>query len=368
MVPVVITARPPHGDVPTVDVPLADLEAFCLQATLALGFAPDDAAAMTAGLVAASLRSLPGQGQGVQALAKYAERVERGVIDPAARIEEVGGRGMVRLLDAHRAAGGIAGTRAMERAVALAAEHGAGLVGVRDSTHLGAIAHYAELALPHGCIGLAFTNAGPEIAPWGGTRATVGTNPWAVAVPSGQGWPVVLDMANSTSGKGMMAWHERAGIAMPDDWALTADGARTTDPIAGIAGTLFPLGGAKGYAMALMVDALTGVLTGSAFGLDCFGDAHQDVGHLLLAIDIAAFTPIEDFVARMDALIAQVRASPTVSPEVAVRVPGELEHERREQRRTHGVPIPPDRFDELLVLGHRLGLDAATLRPFQEAR
>jgi LDH2 family malate/lactate/ureidoglycolate dehydrogenase len=166
----------------------------------------------------------------------------------------------------------------------------------------------------------------------------------------------------------MIRWHELAGLPIPGDWALTADGARTTDPVAAMAGTLFPLGGAKGYAMAVMVDALTGVLTGSAFGLDCFADAHEDVGHLLMAIDIAAFMPVDHFAARMDALIAQIRRSPTASPDVVLRVPGELEHERREHRRAHGVPIPAGRFDELLELGRQLGLAPAVLHPLQEAR
>jgi LDH2 family malate/lactate/ureidoglycolate dehydrogenase len=341
----------------TIVVPVDVLQRLCLDAAAAVGFRPDDAADLTAALIEGSLRSLPGQGQGVQSLAKYIDRVRLGVIDPRAEIEQVSAFGAIRLLDAHRAHGGIVGIRAMRDAIELAATHGAGVVGVRDSTHIGVAGYYAELAAEQGCIGLVFTNAAPEIAPWGGTTAVVGTNPWAVAAPTRQGWSVVLDMANSTSGKGMVRWHEITRQPIPDDWALTVDGRRTTDPVAALAGTLFPLGGAKGYAMSVMVDLMTGALTGSSLGLDCFGDEHQDVGHLLIAIRIEAFTPLDAFLDRTEKLIAQIRSVPVTDPGVEVRLPGELEALRRQQRLQDGIPIPRDRFELLLELAANLALD-----------
>ncbi len=341
----------------TVVAPVDLLRRLCLEAAVVVGFRPDDAALLTDALVEGSLRTVPGQGQGVQSLAKYIERARLGVIDARAEIEQVSAFGAIRLLDAHRAHGGIAATRAMRQAIELAGAYGVGVVGVRDSTHIGAAGYYAELAAKQSCIGLVFTNAGPEIAPWGGTAAVVGTNPWAVAAPTQQGWPVVLDMANSTSGKGMVRWHQLTGQPVPDDWALTVDGRRTTDPVAALAGTLFPLGGPKGYAMAVMVDLMTGALTGSAVGLDCFGEEHQDVGHLLVAIRIDAFTPLDAFLDRTERLIAQIRSVPLTDPAVEVRLPGELEAERRAQRLKDGIPIPRDRFELLLELVAELELE-----------
>jgi LDH2 family malate/lactate/ureidoglycolate dehydrogenase len=212
------------------------------------------------------------------------------------------------------------------------------------------------LALPRHFIGLAFSNAGPEIAPWGGTRATVGTNPWAVAVPTGREWPVVMDLANSTSGKGMIGWYLKEGRSIPNDWALTADGRRTEDPEMGMAGTLFPLGGPKGYAMAVIVDALTGVLTGSAFGLSCFGEARQDVGHLMIALDVSRFMPVDEFKARMDAFIQEVRSSPLAPGAEGIYLPGEPEYRREQERRMNGVPIENGRLEGLRVLGAQLDL------------
>jgi LDH2 family malate/lactate/ureidoglycolate dehydrogenase len=342
--------------IPTVTVPLHTLGQFCREAAERMGVPPDDAGIFVDVLVSGSLRSLPGQGQGVQQLPTYYERIKAGVVDVDARFEISSRHGGVALADAHRGLGSVAATRAMALAVELAGTQGIGAVGVRDSTHFGIAAYYAMLALPHDFIGIAFSNAGPEIAPWGGTEPVVGTNPWAVAVPAGTEWPVVLDLANSTSGKGMISWYLREGRPIPDDWALTAGGARTTDPEQGAAGTLFPLGGAKGYGLAVVVDALTGVLTGSAFGLACFGAEWQNVGHLLVALDISRFGSVSGFKQRMDALIGQIRSSRLAPGVDAIYLPGELEYRRAEERRRDGVPIEAGRFGALAALGDDLGV------------
>jgi LDH2 family malate/lactate/ureidoglycolate dehydrogenase len=119
-------------------------------------------------------------------------------------------------------------------------------------------------------------------------------------------------------------------------------------------GALFPLGGPKGYAMAVIVDALTGVLTGSAFGLDCFGPDHQDVGHLLIAIDIARFTALPDFTARMDALIEQILSAPLAPGAQEIKLPGQIEWERARQRLRDGVPVDSERLDELRAVAEAL--------------
>jgi LDH2 family malate/lactate/ureidoglycolate dehydrogenase len=342
--------------IPTVTVPLDTLGRFCREAAEQMVVPPDDAEILVDVLVSGSLRSLPAQGQGVQQLPTYYKHIKSGVIDVDARFEISSCHGGVALADANRGLGSVSATKAMALAVELAEAQGIGAVGVRDSTHFGIAAYYAMLALPHDFIGIAFSNAGPEIAPWGGTRAVVGTNPWAVAVPAGTERPVVLDIANSTSGKGMIGQYLREGRSIPDDWALTADGRRTADPELGSAGTLFPLGGPKGYGMAVVVDALTGVLTGSAFGLACFGAEWQNVGHLLIALDIGRFGPVSDFKERMDALIGQIRSSPLAPGADAIYLPGELEYRRAEERRRNGVPIQAGRFEALVALGDELGV------------
>ena len=156
----------------------------------------------------------------------------------------------------------------------------------------------------------------------------------------------------------MIGWYLREGHRIPWDWALTADGQRTDDPEEGMAGTLFPLGGPKGYGLAAIVDALTGVLTGSAFGLSPYVNARaQDVGHLLIAIDVSRYMPISQFKARMDAFIREIRSSPLAPGAEAIYLPGELEYRREQERRRHGVPIEDTRLAVLRALGAELGVE-----------
>ncbi len=351
--------------VPVVRVPLERLRLFCRSAVSAIGFSESEAELVTAALVTGSLRSHPGQGQGVQQLPRYLARVRAGVVRVHAGTRLLSSGPATAVMDADRAAGSVAASRAMDAAVALAQSQGVGAVAVRDSTHLGVASHYAMRALEGGCIGLAFTNAGPEIAPWGGTEAIVGTNPWAVALPTPEPWPIVLDMATSTSGKGMVRWFQEAGRRIPDDWALTTSGERTTDAAAALAGTLFPLGGAKGYAMAVIMDGLTGILAGAAFGGSCFGAEHQDVGHLLLALRIDRFSPMDDFLGRVGELIAQLRSSPLTAGVERIWLPGELEYARVQERTQRGVPFDRSAHQGLEALARELGLDLGLLVPAQ---
>jgi LDH2 family malate/lactate/ureidoglycolate dehydrogenase len=350
-------------NVPVVCVPLPAVHEFCRAAVHAIGFASPESELVVDALLTGSLRSHPGQGQGVQQLPRYLARVRSGVIRPRAELRVSRTAGGTATIDADRAAGSIAASRAMDLAVDLASEQGIGAVAVRDSTHLGVVSHYAMRAATKGFIGLAFTNAGPEIAPWGGTKAIVGTNPWGVAVPTAEQWPIVLDMANSTSGKGMVRWFEQAGLPIPDDWALSADGQRTTDPAVAMPGTLFPLGGPKGYAMAVVVDALTGVLSGAAFGLSCFAPDHQDVGHLMVALDVSRFTAIENFRSRITQLIDEIRSTPLAPGVDRVWLPGELEFARSQDRERNGIPFEVGAHAGLLALAVELDVDGGLMEP-----
>jgi LDH2 family malate/lactate/ureidoglycolate dehydrogenase len=159
----------------------------------------------------------------------------------------------------------------------------------------------------------------------------------------------------------MVRWFEYAGLAIPDDWALTADGQRTTDPAAAMLGTLFPLGGPKGYAMAVIVEALTGVLAGAQFGLSAFALDHQDVGHLMIALDIKAFTTFELFLSRITQLIEEVRSTPLAAGTKKVWLPGELEHARSQEREQNGIPFERGAYQGLLDLANDLHLESSTL-------
>ncbi len=293
-------------------------------------------------------------------LPTYADRIAAGVIDHAAPFEVVKETAALALVDAHQAPGSVTGIRAMRLAVAKAKVAGIGHVVVRNGTHYGSSAVHAQEAVDAGCLGLAITNAGAEMAPWGGAEARVGTNPWAIGAPSDRAFPVILDIALTTAGKGMMRWHAREGRPMPTDWALTPEGAETDDPTAAMAGALLGIGQHKGYGLSLMTDIMTGVLSGGGFGLAPYADpARQDVSHAFTAIDIGWFQPLDAFRARMGCFIDEVKSARLRPGFDEVLVPGELEHRRVVEKTANGVPLDRVVYAELKALADRLGMPFA---------
>jgi LDH2 family malate/lactate/ureidoglycolate dehydrogenase len=262
------------------------------------------------------------------------------------------------LLDARKGLGYVGAFRAMGRAIELARGSGIAMVGVRNSNHLGIAGYHAKQAATSGLIGIAMTNAGAEMAPWGSAKPVLGTNPWGMAVPRAGGQnPIILDIALTQSGKGMMRWLERAGLPMPDHWALTPDGQRTTDPSAGMDGPLLPMGDYKGYGLSLLTDVLSGVMTGALFGGSVFqDDTNFDVGHLLIAVDTGAFMPPEEFATRLERLIDEVKTAPPIDPGEPVLLPGEAEQERARRRLVEGIPVDVETVERLATLAGELGV------------
>jgi L-2-hydroxycarboxylate dehydrogenase (NAD+) len=224
------------------------------------GLAAEGARIAAVILVASDVRGI--ESHGVARLPQYVALIAAGVLDAAAApaIEREGAT--TALLDGHNGMGQIAGDVAMRLAIAKARDHDIGVVAVRNSNHFGIAGYYAMLALDHDLIGLALTNSSPLVAPTGRRRAMVGTNPIAVAVPTGDGRPFVLDMATSTVPVGRLEVYGRKGLPLQRGWAIDAAGDETVDAAAGRAGALLPLGGTtgtggyKGYGLGMLVDLL----------------------------------------------------------------------------------------------------------------
>jgi LDH2 family malate/lactate/ureidoglycolate dehydrogenase len=262
------------------------------------------------------------------------------------------------LIDGGNGLGSMIGQKAMKIAVDKAKVNGVGTAIVRNSSHFGSSAVHARVALEYDCIGIAMTNAGPEMAPWGGTTSVVGTNPWSIAAPTGKGFPVVLDIALTTAGKGMMRWFVREGRKMPTDWALTPDGYETDDPTKAMQGPLLGIGGHKGYGLAMMTDVLTGVIAGGAFGLSPYSDpTNQDVAHTFIALDIGWFMPVETFKARMDEFVDESKASELRPGFEKIYVPGEIEHNREQDSRMNGVEVDDQLAEQLRALASDLSIE-----------
>lgn len=339
------------------------LEAFAVACFEAMGVRPGDARVCADALMQSELRYHPGQGQGIKRLRAYRERIASGRVDVGAAFEVRKESPALALVDAHNGLGSVVGRRAMALACDKAAACGVGAVVVHGSTHFGSSSVHARVALERDQIGIAITNAGPEMAAWGGRTPVLGTNPWGIAAPTGGAFPVVLDIALTTAGKGMMRFLAERGEPMPRDWALTPEGEETDDPSAAMAGALLGIGQYKGVGLSFFTDVLTGVLSGGAFGLTPYRDpAKLDVAHTFLAFDIGWFMPLTDFNARMQTFIAEIKASALRPGFDEVLVPGELEHRREVEKRAHGVPLPTSDLSDLIALGDDLGVDAVALR------
>ena len=346
------------------------LAGFVTETFQSLGLSEADARIFARALIFSELRFHPGAGQGVQRVARYRERIERGDVDVSAPLQVVKESPALALMDAHNGLGTVAASKAMALAIEKAKTCGVGQVIVRNSTHYGSSAVHACKAVEAGCIGIAFTNAGPEMAPWGAREAAVGTNPWAIAAPTSLGFPAVLDIALTTAGKGMMRWRAREGKPMPTDWALTPDGEVTDDPHTAMAGALLGIGQYKGYGLAFMTDVLTGVIGGGGFGLTPYADpARLDVSHSLTAIDIGWFMPVEAFEARMGDFARMVKSRALRPGFDEVLIPGEQEARRVTRKMAEGVPLDDRVLSELIECGRDVGVRAEieVLGPYREA-
>ncbi|MBK8021079.1 MAG: Ldh family oxidoreductase [Chloroflexi bacterium] len=340
-----------------VRVPVDALHEFTLQCFMAMGVSREEAEYCTRGLMHSELRCLPGQGQGVRRLPVYYERISKGYIQPGAPFEIVKESPALALVDGHNGLGSVVSQKAMELAIQKAKISGVGTVVVRASTHFGSAAVPALRAVEQDCIGVALTNAGPEMAPWGAASGVVGTNPWGIAAPSDGAFPVVLDIALTTAGKGMMQWYAREGRKMPLDWALTPDGHETDDPEAAMKGALLGVGQHKGYGLSLMTDVLTGVIAGGGFGLAPYSNpARQDVSHTMIAIDIAWFMPVDEFRARMGRFIHDIKSAVKRPGVDEILVPGEIDHRREQDYRAHGARLDLMIFEQLQELAGKLAI------------
>ncbi len=345
--------------IPMTNVTRESLDAFMFEGFLTLGLSRADARIFADALIFSELRFHPGHGQGVKRLRRYHERISQGLVDPKAAWEIVKESPALALVDAHNGIGTVAASRAMTLAIAKAKVCGIGQVIVRNSTHYGSSAVHAVQAAEAACIGTSFTNAGPEMAPWGGREGAVGTNPWGIAAPTGLGFPVVMDIALTTAGKGMMQWQARSGQPMPLDWALTPDGHETDDPNAAMAGALLGIGQYKGYGLAFMTDVLTGVIGGGGFGLTPYADpAKLDVSHTLTAIDIEWFMPLAEFKTRMDAFAQMVKSRALRPGFSEILLPGEQEARRVVRKSAGGVPLEDVALADLRALAAEIGIRA----------
>jgi len=345
-----------------INVPAAKLSAFCVACFEKLGLSRPNARLTAENLIFANLRGV--DSHGVIRLKIYVDRLRAGGFKPKARPRVIADKKSSALIDARDGIGQVAATAAMKLAIGKAEKTGVAVVSVRNSNHFGASAFYAMRAVEHGMIGFAATNAGPTMAPTGGREARLGNNAMAVAVPAGRLPPIVLDMATGAVAWGKIFVAQQEKKKIPVTWALDKHGVPTDDPDAAAdQGLIQPFGGYKGYGLSLLLDIVTGVLSGSGFSTRVRTlykqiETPSQVAHTCAALRIEAFMSLAEFNRRMEEIVQLMHSCPGAPGVERIFVPGEIEHETEQRRRAEGIPINPQLRDELRGVGAELGVKA----------
>jgi LDH2 family malate/lactate/ureidoglycolate dehydrogenase len=339
-----------------------ELRRFVAAAFGRLGVPPGDAETVAGLMVDADLFGY--DTHGVFRLRQYVDRLRGGGIKPTARVAVVTETAATALVDGDNGLGHLALRRARELAMQKAGEAGIGWVGVRNGNHAGPAALYVRPQTERGMIGLcAAVGSANHVPPFGGSDLLLGTNPIAIAVPAGASEPFVLDMATTVAAVGKIKTLAQRGEAMPEGWMVGRDGRPLTDPARREEGFLLPIGGAKGYGLAVAIGLLAGVLNGAAFGravVDFTKDTTSptNTGQFVAAIAVEAFGELSAFRRSVDAVFAELRASEPLPGYDPVRIPGERRGATYRERHTAGLPLHPSLLAELAKIADELQIPA----------
>lgn len=317
-----------------------------------------EAAAITADvLLEADLRGY--ETHGVLRLPTMVRRIQGGMINPQARPRVITERTGTALVDADRALGPVGAVFGAQLAVQKARQAGIGAVGVVNSDHIGMAGYYAEFIARAGCTGILAGVTQPLVHPIGGVERVLGTNPLAIAIPTGQEEPVLVDFATSAIAFGTVLASKTRGEPLPAGVAVGPDGLPTTDPAAAAQGALAPFGGHKGYGLGLVLGLLAGPLLGAKVG-GALGQAvkegHYDKGDLFIAIDPAAFGDPALFRTAVNAHLTELKASRKAPGVETIRVPGERGFAERARHLREGIPVENGVWEQVTALAAELNV------------
>lgn len=345
---------------PSSNLPVEALESFITRSFLACGFS-DHNARIAARLMTQA--DLSGQdGHGVFRLPQYVNRIRSGGmnIDPKFRVLEE--RTATALIDGDNGLGHLVMHHATQLAMEKAATTGIAWVGAKHSNHAGPASLYAMMPLKRDMIGIyVAVGSANHLPPWGGTEMLLSTNPIAIAVPSGKHPPIVLDMATTVAAYGKVKTAAQRGEMIPEGWMIDRQGKPLTDPARASEGFLLPIGGPKGYGLALIFGILAGTLNGAAFGqnvIDFNADSKTttNTGHFIIALDIKAFADPEGFRSEVDNVWDQMKSSPKLPGVDEIRLPGERLARVMRERQANGIPMSAPLKAQLDNLAATLGI------------
>ncbi len=321
-----------------------------------IGVPSAGAAWMARLLVQANLRGH--DSHGVIRIPQYIASWKKGDADPTAEPVIVQEGPATALLDGKSGFGQIVARRGMELAMDKAAAIGIAAVGVYNSNHIGRLADYTEMASERDMLALLAVNAGgagQRMAPWGGRAARLSTNPIAFAGPTGGSAPISFDIATTMAAEGKVRVKRNRKEALPAGWVLDADGKPTTDPTAIYGtppGTILPVGGHKGYSLALMIEILAGIVGRGGYSTEHPGPLRN--GMFMVVVDIGRFVVPGTFRSEVDDLVRYLKTSPTVPGVEQILVPGEPEAITEAARRTAGIFVEEETWRQIAAIAREL--------------
>lgn len=342
-----------------------ELESFVARALTAVGLPASDAEQVAQLMILADLRG--SDGHGIFRLSQYIRRIRAGGMNLRPNIHVVQETDATALVDGDNGMGHLVMRFATGVAMEKAGRSGIGWVGVQRSNHAGPAALYAMMPLEHNMIGIYLAvGSANHMPPWGGVELLLSTNPIAFAIPASEEPPIVLDIATSVAAYGKVKTKAQRGEQMPEGWMINAFGQPLTDPKRAEEGFLLPIGGYKGYGLALIFGLLAGTLNGAAFGRDVIDFNKDDktptnTGQIIVALDISRFSPVETFKRTVDAVIREMRNSKKMPGVERIRVPGEQSHAMSLERNAIGVPMNETLFKDLQRLGSELAIEGLSL-------
>lgn len=349
------------------------MEQFMTDVFRGVGVPDEDAGICADVLITSDKRGIDSHGIG-RLKPIYVDRIIEGIINPVTEIRVVKEGPATAVLDGQNGMGQVISKRAMEMAIEKAAAYGLGMTAVRNSNHYGIAGYYSLMAVEKGMIGITGTNARPSIAPTFGVENMLGTNPLTFGIPTDEEFPFVLDCATSVSQRGKIEVYAREGRQLPEGWVIGEDGTPRTDteqvlidlisggaaltPLGGIGEEL---GGYKGYGYATVVEILSAALQGGAFlkalsGIEKGKKVPYRLGHFFIAINIEAFTELDDFKKTTGDILRQLRASRRMPGESRIYTAGEKEYLAWQYRKDKGVPVNEALQRDIIQLKKMLNL------------
>lgn len=280
----------------------------------------------------------------------YAKRKAKQLNFPT-KIDVLTDMGAIALLDGNDGLGQIGAYRATQLAIDKAKYYGVGAVLLRHSNNVGALGTYAELIAKEKMAGVFFCNASPAMAPWGGARQFFGTQPFSIGIYMGDHASFVADMATSQVARGRIRQAFRENKEIPKDWALDIDGNPTTDPEQAIKGLLLPMGGPKGSAIAMAIDIIAGIVSGSNYAPNVRAIHHTEgaagIGCGVIVLDLPSFIDLDQYGIKLTEYLEQIKMMPRIQGIHEILIPGENRFRKEALSKTNGVDVPDENIDKI---------------------